>query len=46
MESLFNKVVGLKASTQMFSCENWEIDNNNYFEEHLRTIISDNTRPK
>ena len=48
MESLFNKVAGLKAcnfikkdtSTQLFSCEYCEIFKNTSFEEHLWTSVS------
>ena len=40
LESIFNKVTGLKAPTQLFSCEISEIFKNAYFEEHLRTIVS------
>ena len=47
MESLLNKVVSLqawnfilkKAPTQVFSCEIYEIIDNTYFEEHLRTTV-------
>ena len=47
MESLLNKVVSLQAwnfilneaPTQVFSCEIYEIIDNTYFEEHLRTSV-------
>ena len=32
-----------KTRTQMFSCEYWEISENTYFEEHLRTAASEET---
>ena len=32
-----------KALTQMFSCEYWEISKNTYFEEQVRTAISEVT---
>ena len=37
LESLFNKVV----PKQVFSCENSKIFKNSYFEEHLRTAVSE-----
>ena len=47
MESLFNKVAGLKACnfikkalTQVFSCEYYEIFKNTYFEEHLEMALN------
>ena len=33
----FNKVAGLKAFSQVFSCEICEIFKNTYYEEYLRT---------
>ena len=45
--NIYRKVAGrpatlLKAdSTQMFSCEYYEISMNNHFEEHLLTTASD-----
>ena len=39
LESLFNKVAGLKAF-QMISCEYCKIFKNTYFEEHLRMAAS------
>ena len=44
----FNKVLSLQAwnfikkdsNTEVFSCEIWEIIQNAYFEEHLRTTAS------
>ena len=46
LESLFNKVAGLQACnketpTQVFSCEYCEIFKNTYFEERLRTSVSE-----
>ena len=40
LEPLFNKVIGLPTSTQVFSCEYCEISKNNYFEEYLRATAS------
>ena len=47
LESLFNKVAGLRAttllkqdSTQVFYCEIWELFKDTYFEEHLPTNVS------
>ena len=48
LDSLFNKVAGLEGlqlyyqetPTQVFSCEYYEIFNNTYFGEHLRTAPS------
>ena len=37
----FLKVAGLKAPTQVFSCEYCEIFKNIYFEKHLRTAAFD-----
>ena len=39
--SLFNKVAGLKAATQVIFCEYCEIFKNNYFEEHLQMAASE-----
>ena len=48
LESLFNKVAGLKACnyiketpTQVFSCEYYKIFKNTYFEKHLRAAAPD-----
>ena len=48
-ESLINKVVGLhfikkETPTQVFFCEYCEIFKNTYFEKHLRTTASVNSR--
>ena len=44
LESLFSKVAGLKVEKQtpalVFSCQIWEIFQNTYLEEHLRTTVS------
>ena len=40
LECLFNKVEGLMAPTQAFSCEYCEIFKNTYVEEHLLTGAS------
>ena len=40
LECLFNKVEGLMAPTQAFSCEYCEIFKNTYVEEHLLTRAS------
>ena len=55
LESLFNKVAGLKASTptllketptQVFSCEICKIFQSTYFEEHLRTTACNDSQKK
>ena len=35
LESLFNKVAGLRAPTKMFSCEYYKIFKDSFFMEHL-----------
>ena len=40
LESVFNRVAGIKAWTLVFSCEYGEIFKNNYLEERLRTAAS------
>ena len=40
LESIFNKVAGLKNPTEVFSSEYGEILENTYFEKHLRTAVS------
>ena len=42
LQSLFNKVAGLKAPTQLFCCEICVIFKNTYFEDYLRTSASVN----
>ena len=38
LDFYFNKVAGLQTS-QVFSCEYYEISKNTYFEEHLKTAV-------
>ena len=39
LESLF-KLCQKETPTELFSCENWEIFRNTYYEEHLQTAAS------
>ena len=41
----FNKVAGLRPTTQVFSCEFCKIFKNNFFVEHLRTSASGSIIP-
>ena len=43
LESLFNKVAGLKTLTQVFSCEYCEILKNTFFIEHMRSLLLSST---